>query len=116
MAKYEYTEKMDEISGFGGGYEEQCRRLVIAGLEWWDKHSESKPKYSTLKNVFGMIISENPEAEEMDKAMVGATDGDVTGAMMHAAHEHIRYIRKNGWDAYVKEMEKKDEKEQKCPA
>ena len=30
---YEWEEGMDEISGFGGSYEEGCRKMVKAGVE-----------------------------------------------------------------------------------
>ena len=32
MSKYQYTDDMAEISGFGGGYESTCRAMVAAGL------------------------------------------------------------------------------------
>lgn len=45
MAKYEYTEGMGEISGFGGDYEQQCRAMVIAGVEWFDEHPDANPRF-----------------------------------------------------------------------
>ena len=33
MGKYQYTDDMGEISGFGEGYEATCRAMVVAGLE-----------------------------------------------------------------------------------
>lgn len=104
MNKYKYTEKCREISGFGGSYEERCRALVIAGLEWYDANPNAKPVFKTYEKVFGLILEENDDAKAMCKAMEKVSD-DLTGAMMHAAHEHIRYARQNGWSKYIEEME-----------
>lgn len=111
MSKYIYTEKMDEISGFGGGYEDICRQLVIAGLEWFDQNPDKKPVFKGLRGVFGLLLEDNQDAIDMCKYMTEKAGDDLTGAMMHAAHDHIRFVRQNGWDKYVEEMEKRyDEK------
>ena len=102
---------MREISGFGGGYEEACRKLVIAGLEWFDQNPNKKPVFKGLKGVFGHLLEDNQDAIDMSNYIVKKAADDLTGAMMHAAHEHIRFVRQNGWDKYVEEMEKRyDEK------
>lgn len=105
MAKYQYTEEMDEISGFGGGYEEACRAMVVAGLEWLDAHPEADPKFHGYKDVFGIINEDNEDAQKLTEAVVGVAL-DCTGAMHQASIQHILWIRKNGWDKYV---EKKTE-------
>ncbi|KKK72152.1 hypothetical protein LCGC14_2906720, partial [marine sediment metagenome] len=33
MTVREYTDDMSELSGFGGGYEANCRAMVLGGLK-----------------------------------------------------------------------------------
>jgi len=40
-SKYKYTDDMGEISGFGGGYEQTCRNMVIAGIESFESSPEA---------------------------------------------------------------------------
>ena len=105
--KYQFTSEMDEISGFGGGYEKACRDMVIAGLEWCDTHPNADLSYQEFKNVTGLTFGESRSMKWMQKAMLKAVDNDCTGAMMQAAMNHVMYIRKNGWDKYVTEMIKR---------
>ena len=104
--KYVFTEKMQEISGFGGSYEDACRKMVVAGLEWFDKHPKADPKFSGYKGVYGIINEDNQDAKDLTKTMLDASGGDCTGAMMQATVTHVMHIHKKGWDWYVKEMTK----------
>ncbi len=107
MSKYSYTDKCDEISGFGGTYEQGCRQMVIAGLEWFDKHENADPKFHTFKNVFGLIMEDNEDAKKLTDHMSESVNGEATGAMMQACLDHVKYAKQNGWDKYIEEMEKK---------
>lgn len=98
-----YTENMREISGFGGGYEEACRNMVLAGLDWLDANIKSGPKFSEASNIIGFISDDNEDAKNMTDAML-AVCPDCTGAMMQACVNHALYAHKNGWDKYVSEM------------
>ena len=106
MNNYEFTPEMDEISGFGGGYEATCRKMLRNGLEYWDKHPKLKPKYQGFKDVYGLCVDDNKDAKKLDKAIMKGID-DATGAMHQAVVSHIFFIRKNGWDKYVNEMSKR---------
>jgi hypothetical protein len=110
QTKYAFSDDMGEISGFGGSYEDACRRMVVAGLEWLDAHPESAPKFSEYKNVFGVINEEGEDAKALMTAMV-APAPDCTGAMVHACVHHLLYIRKNGWAAYVEQSKKRKSEE-----
>lgn len=102
---YDYTPEMGEISGFGGGYEARCRAMVKAGLEWFDAHPDADPKFHGFKDVYGLITEDNDHAKALSDAVTNAPGADgCTGAMHQAAISHIFFVRKNGWDAYVKEM------------
>ena len=102
---YEFTEEMGEISGFGGGYEQCCRNMLKAGLEWLDANPESDPQFHGFENVYGGICEDNDDAKALSKAVVDAAD-DCTGAMHQAVVSKILWIKKNGWDKYVEAMSK----------
>lgn len=109
MSKYQYTEKCREISGFGGTYEEGCRKMVVAGMEWMDNNKEANPQFSTVKDIYGLIHSEDEEAKQLTKHMNKAANNEATGGMMECCVNHVRYAHQNGWDKYIEVMEKKDE-------
>lgn len=104
----EFTPDMSEISGFGGGYEEACRKMVLAGCTWFDENPEAAPEFSSFENVYGILMSENEHAKALSQAMVDAVkeDGGATGAMHQATMGHVIFIHKNGWEKYQAEMRK----------
>lgn len=104
MDKYEFTSEMDEISGFGGGYEQTCRNMLKAGLLWLDAHPEATPEFHGYKGVYGIITEDNADAKALSDAIVSGSGGDCTGAMHQACVSTALWIRTNGWDAYVKAM------------
>lgn len=103
-AKYQYTDKCREISGFGGEYEETCRKLVVQGLEWLDKNDGADPQFLTLRNVTGLIMPEGEQAEQLHQAMGVGFEG-LTGAMVHYSTLHVLRAKKVGWEKYIEEME-----------
>lgn len=110
MDKYKFTDKMHQISGFGGGYEDVCRQMVIKGVEWLEKHPKANLSVKTYKNVYGLTDAQSQDAKDLEKAFLEGND-DVTGAMVQAVWGHLYFIKKNGWNKYIKEMEKpKDSK------
>ncbi len=106
---YEFTKDMDEISGFGGGYEAMCRAMVKAGCEWFDARAtqdETTPVFEEYENIIGIITEKNPEAKALTDAMAAAARplGGATGASMQACVHHVLSIRRMGWPAYVEKM------------
>ena len=108
-AKYKYEDEMREISGFGGSYEDACRKMVVAGLEWFDNHPLAEPKFHGYKGIYGIISEDNDIAKELSKVMVDASGGDCTGAMHQATVSHVLWIKEHSWEEYVKKMKKKEE-------
>jgi hypothetical protein len=100
----------NEISGFGGEYEQGCRKMVIAGLEFLDKNKDKNPSFSEYKNIYGVIKENNKDAKLLSSAIVKACP-DCSGAMHQATVSHILYIKKNGLEKYLKEMNKDRDKE-----
>lgn len=95
---------MNEISGFGGSYEAACRKMVIAALEWLDIHTDADLRYKKYKNVYGLTTDESEDLKKMQSYMMNQIGGDCTGAMMQASLSHIMFVKKNGWEKYVKMM------------
>lgn len=106
MKKYTYPEGIDVISGFGGGYEDACQKMVIAGMEWLDEHKEANPTFDQFKNIYGLTTNENEDMEAMQKHMNEAIGNEASGAMMQACTNHILYANKNGWEKYISEVTK----------
>lgn len=84
--EFDWTD-LKEISGFGGGYEDDCRKMCKAGVEWLRKN--------------GKPATMGPIMDACAKACDGAT-----GAMVGAASRHAYFIFANGWDEYAKKMSK----------
>jgi hypothetical protein len=101
---HEFSDDMDEISGMGGDYEEACRLMVVAGVDWMERHEDADPKFYEYEGVTGIIGENNEDATELVEHMLHALpdNGDnATGAMVHVTVAHVIWISKNGWDAYV---------------
>lgn len=107
--RYMFTEAMGEISGFGGGYEQTCRNMLAAGLDWLDEHPNADPRFECFEGIYGVLADDNDDAKALSKVVVAGADGDCTGAMHHAVVSHCLFICKNGWERYVEEMSKREE-------
>jgi F0F1-type ATP synthase membrane subunit a len=82
-------------------------------LEWCDQHPVAKISFIQLKGITGLTDDESPDCVKMQEEMLKAANDDCTGAMMQATLNHIMYIRKHGWDHYVKEMTKRKFKQKR---
>ena len=114
-----WSDDMGEISGFGGGYEATCRAMVLAGIQWVDDHQNEEPVVTSLRNVYGLAVAENEAARLLEEAMMSAPvvlDGrviqskvrdDCTGAMHHAAMQHVLAYRRLGWDEYSRQLKER---------
>jgi hypothetical protein len=110
---------MGEISGVGGTYEAACRKMLFAGLDWFEDHPDAVPDHREMEGIFGIVKSENDDAVSLDRVLLdaagpgctGATHHVVlrhlTGAMHHVVLRHLAYVRHHGWDVYVEKMREK---------
>lgn len=100
---FEWTEDMRDISGFGGGYERACRQMISQGCAWWSAHADADPKFHGFKEVIGICMEDNADAEALSAAI---TQGiDPSGAMHQAAVSHVFQWRRLGsWVAYQEMM------------
>lgn len=95
--------KTVDISGFGGGYENECQKILKAGIEFLEKNP-GEIKFKQSKNVFGIIdSSEDQRTSDLEDALVKAS-GDCTGGMVHATMQHLWFISKNGVDKWLEEF------------
>ena len=118
-----------EVSGFGPdtSYEQGCRAMVLAGMQWWEDHPNADPKFKGMKDVFGLVLEENDDAKDLTETIMNAecvhpeiNDGNVfkvrteaTGAMHHAAIGHVLAYKRLGEDEYWKQLLERDEREAK---
>jgi hypothetical protein len=107
-AARKWTTDMGEISGFGGAYEECCRKMALAGVAWLEAHPDSKLHFESFKNVYGLIMEKNKDALDLTKSMSDAATNNgknpergPTGAMMHACVMQALYVEKSGWKKFV---------------
>lgn len=118
----EWQEGMGEISGFGGNYEAGCRAMVLAGIAWIDEHPNAVLEAHSFKNVFGVLIPHSKDAKALEQAMLDAEvqmdDGETvkvrdecTGAMHHAAFNHVFAYRRLGWTEYVRQLTEREDDE-----
>lgn len=112
---YEWTAEMGEVSGLGGEYEEACRDMVVAGVEWLDEHPDADLQASVIDGVIGVVEPDTAETEALMDHMSEELTNDgrdaPTGAMMHTCVGHVMYVAGQGWDAYAERMEADDRAE-----
>ena len=107
----QHTDEMGEISGFGGGYEQCCRDMLHAGVKWLEEHPQADPKFRAYSGVYGLIMEDNAEGKQLTGAVIKAAKGEATGAMHQAVIGRLLFIKKSGWDEYVKQCIAAKEKE-----
>lgn len=103
-----WSEDMGEISGFGGGYEQCCRDMVLAGIAWMDAHPDSDPKFHGFRDVYGVILEDNEDARGLAEAVIAAAKGEATGAQHHACIGHVLAYRRLGWDRYCARLRERE--------
>lgn len=83
-----FTPDMGEISGFGGGYEEACQKMMLVGLD----HLSASPP----------VDKDHLTEQEWDKLrdVVGDSEDGCSGMMVGAASSHALYAFRSGWEAY----------------
>ncbi len=119
--KYQWTDDMREISGFGGGYELACRAMVSAGLDWWDKNPTAKPEFQGYKGITGIISENNADAKALTEAILDAeieengkkekVRGNCTGAMHQFSVMHCLQAHRLGWEEYSRLMREARQRE-----
>lgn len=93
--------KTVNISGFGGGYEAACQKMLSNGLKFLeDKPDFDWSGYRQYANIFGICSAENKDAKALDNAILDGVEG-ASGAMHQAVVNHLHCIHKQGRDKWV---------------
>lgn len=99
--------KTIDISGMGEGYEATCQSMLIAGIQWLNKHPDfTSEGYKTYKNVTGIMLPpETQLAKELDDVLLKASQNDMTCAQHQAVISHLAYIKAHGYEQWLKDAE-----------
>ena len=112
-----WTDDLGEISGIGAdnpGYEADCRRMIMAGVEWLEAHPNAE--IAITRSRPGTVVAEwervysgdTPHGHELLQALHRACCADQgdsrgpTALQMGAAIELLRFIEAYGWDTFVR--------------
>jgi hypothetical protein len=90
-----------DMTGFGGGYEHACQKMLLAGVEYLKTKPDFIFDYKTFKDTFGIVWSDSQHAKELDKILLKAVGGDCSGAMHQCVIGHLEYICKFGRDNWI---------------
>jgi predicted flap endonuclease-1-like 5' DNA nuclease len=88
-SKFQFTDDMAELSGYGGKLEQGLRDSVVVGLEWLAKHPEKDITKPRDEKELGAVIDEHEPGH--------------SGASFGAVMSHIKMATEKGWDNYVSE-------------
>ena len=94
------------LSGFGGGYEDQCQRMLWRGVAYLAEHKPDVKMWDGAKecaNIYGVMIVEGTELKALEAAIMKPGD-DVTGAMHQCVMGHLAYIHRNGMEKWREEL------------
>lgn len=95
---------LGEISGFGGGYEQACRDMVVAGVKWLREHPNADLKARKATLLYPDLRSASKDMDEFQDVIAAACKEGATGAMVCAATKHAFFIHRKGWEEYCKAM------------
>ncbi|KKM61294.1 hypothetical protein LCGC14_1533190 [marine sediment metagenome] len=98
-----WTDDMGEISGFGGSYEESCRAMVLAGIEWLEEHPDASVRFQEID----VISAETDEAKQFLDCLVETAESlgaGPAGAMVNFTTYRAMTAHKFGWEAYQGRM------------
>jgi hypothetical protein len=113
-----WTDDMGELSGIAAdnpGYEADMRRMLMAGAEWLRDHPNAEIGVTKAMPRGTVVIAEwekvftadTPHGHELLQVLhraCCADRGDSRGPsalQMEHVIEHLRFIERLGWDAYV---------------
>lgn len=113
--------KTVDISGMGGGYENECQKMFWAGVEFL-KNEPGELRFKQYENVHGLIDSSSDDrTQRLENHIVKASD-DCTGAMVHSCMLHLLFVSKNGLENWLNEFKDQPERvfewdgtEKSCP-
>lgn len=97
---YEWQPGMRLITSMEGDCELACRKMLATAIEWMDGHPTADLRYGPSG------FPESADARELHNAVFDASP-EFFGVVGGLATSHARFVRVNGWDAYVAVMQEK---------
>ena len=97
------TKQTVDISGFGGGYEDMCQRMLWRGVEYLNEVQPPVDMWNNAKqyeNVTGIMMVEGDDLKNLEKAILFDSE-DCTGAMHQAVMNHLAFIHKHSIDEWL---------------
>lgn len=98
---------MGELSGFGDGYEDLCRAMLRAGLQWLDDH----PNVVVIRGIDGVLGFAGGDPDDDVNgllALLYEAGGSKTSVRMVEVVTHaLGYVLDNGWPAFVVAMKQR---------
>jgi len=107
IKKYEYTKKCKEVTGLSRDQENACRKMVVAGVKWFDDNPKASPKFKEYLSP-SVVVGDNSDTKSIEDAMLEVVDDNYSELLM-TAFSHCLFASKNGWDKYIEVMESKME-------
>lgn len=100
--------KTISISGFGGGYENECQRMLWNGINYLREQKligeiNTGIEFQSFENVYGACFPKGEPAEKLSEAVMRGID-EATGAMHHAVMGHLMFICKMGTEKWFEEF------------
>jgi hypothetical protein len=98
------------ISGFGGGYEDTCQRMLWKGVAYL---AEVQPPLDIWKGVhsyegvYGVLVTKGAGIKALEAAATAGED-DITGAIHQAVMGHLRAIHEHGVDWWIGHLRNHD--------
>lgn len=109
-----------DLSGMGGGYENECQLMLQAGEKWLEENKPKDLKARTFEGIYGILEPASAETEQLSQYIT--KDRDCTGAMHQCVMGHLIYIAKEGKEKWFKLFDDQperffewDETEASCP-
>jgi len=97
--------KTIDISGFGGGYEATCQRMLLAGMGYLATRPDFDwSGYRGYKNVYGVVSANNTDAMDLDSVLTAAALHDMTGAQHQVVVSHLHYIHQHNYEEWLEEI------------
>lgn len=101
---WEWTEDMGEISGFGGGYEESCKRYMRIALAYFCAFPDEFKRFLQEEKTDDEKKALNKLEYQIGSVMDNGWDSGASGAQIMAAFSHAARVYRFGWESYKKEM------------
>lgn len=98
-----FTDDLTPISKQGGEVEESCRRMVVAGVQWFRDNPGKAPKFvmgavALGKESMSLLLPINDDAAELDAVL--SKIAKIDDGTYESVLRHITFIMSHGWKVY----------------